>query len=120
MSPLRYLDRQILHLPELDNFDCSGRGHMAAPPSSLARRRIFGQALRPSLRAVSPSRLKISLTMWRVRRCGDRALDANSAVSALRMTISFCNPMHGVQPLLRRGRGESRMGPGTDFALPTP
>src|SRR5215467_15447158 len=63
-----YLDRRILHLPELDKFDCSGRGHMAAPPSSLARRRISGQALRPSLRGVSPSRSKIYLNMWRVRR----------------------------------------------------
>src|SRR5262245_49705689 len=38
-----------------------GRGHMAVPPSSLARRRIFGQALRPNLRGVSPSRSKIFL-----------------------------------------------------------
>src|SRR5262245_38966386 len=44
---------------KLDNFDLSGRGHMAFPSSSLARRRIFGRALRPSLRGVSSSRSKI-------------------------------------------------------------
>ena len=58
-----YLDWRILHLPKLDKLDLSGRGHVAVPPSSLARRRIFGRALRPSLRGVSPSRPKICLNI---------------------------------------------------------
>src|SRR5262247_1540382 len=63
-----YLDRRIPHFPKLDNFDLSGRGHMAVPPPSLARRRISGRALRPSLRGVLSSRSNICLNM-----CGARS-----------------------------------------------
>src|SRR5262245_29301279 len=93
-----YLDRRILHLPELDNFDCSGRGRMAAPPSSLARRRIFGRSLRPSLRGVSPPRSKISLKHVARSAVPDRPLGANSAVSALRVTIPAVIRCTGASP----------------------
>src|SRR5262249_7494006 len=92
-----HLDWRILHLPELDKFDCSGRGRMAAPPSSLARGRTFGQVLRPSLRGVSPPRSKISLNMWRVR-LHETALSARTAQYLGPSGDDPCgNLMHGGQ-----------------------
>src|SRR5262249_50248597 len=93
---------------------------MAIPPSSLARRRISGQALRPSLRGVSPSRSKIYLNMWLSQQLAlvtapfspARRSTSISRSSRRVFNSTLANPRQLVQYV--RGRSSGQQAPGGD------